>query len=76
MTMMKTPEQEACAMAEREENRLAALARRPLPYPNPWDAFDPTKVAADATDDEVQASYVAFRELCRPVPRKRVEWES
>ena len=63
---LKTPEQEARAMAERRANEEAAAAGLPLPNPNPWDALDPTKVRPDATFDEIVESCKAFSKICRP----------
>jgi uncharacterized protein (DUF433 family) len=68
---VKTAEQERVALDQRAANERAARARKPLPFPNLWDAVDPTKVARDASPDEMQASYVAFSKLCRPRPRRR-----
>lgn len=68
---LKTPEQERRAESERAANDRAAAQGLPLPYPNLWDGIDPTKVAPGATEDELQASYAAFRTLCRPRARKQ-----
>ena len=68
---MKDLQQHERAIREREANARAAAEGRPLPFPNIWDALDPTKVARDATPAEIQASYLRFAELCRPRPRKR-----
>jgi len=67
----KTEEQERLALDQRAANERAARAGEPLPFPNMWDRLDPTKVARDASPDELQASYVAFGKLCRPRPRRR-----
>lgn len=66
----KTPEQEARAMAEREANARALEAGEPLPYPNMWDAIDPTKVRPGATHEEILESVRQFNKLCAPRPRK------
>lgn len=68
---LKTPAQEARSRRERAANRRAARRGAPLPFPNPWDAWDPTKVDPGATPDEIHASYLEFRKLCAPRPRKR-----
>jgi len=68
---VKTRAQLRRARAERSANARAAAEGRPLPFPNPWDAVDPTKVPRDATPAEIHASYVAFRQLCPPPPRKK-----
>jgi hypothetical protein len=68
---LETPEQEHRALLEREANDKAARAGLPLPFPNPWDTLDPTKVPRGATEAQLQSSYTAFRALCRPRPRKR-----
>lgn len=67
----KTAEQERLALEQRAANERAARVGEPLPFPNPWDRWDPTKVSRDAGQDEVQASYIAFTKLCRPRPRRR-----
>lgn len=72
--MFDTPEwkeKERVAMAQREANARAAERGEPLPFPNPWDLWDPTKVPPDATPEQITASYRAFRALCRPAPVKR-----
>lgn len=67
---MKTAEQTARAEAERRANEQAAAEGRALPYPNPWDAIDPTKVPQNASAQELQASYQRWSQLCRKRPRK------
>lgn len=69
---LKTPEQTARALAQRAANQRAQDEGRPLPYPNIWDALDPTKVPRDATPDQIEASYKAFCEICPPP--KRIEY--
>jgi hypothetical protein len=68
---LKSPEQERRATAERRANEEAAALGQPLPFPNPWDGVDHTKVPRHATHDELQASYAAFRVLCPPRARKQ-----
>ena len=54
--MFDTPEwreKEARAIAERAANAEAQARGEPMPFPNPWDAWDPTKVAADATPEQI-----------------------
>lgn len=70
---VKSERQTERALAERAANAQAATEGRPLPYPNPWDALDPTKVAPGASDEEILRSYKAFREICRPRPCPRYE---
>ena len=36
-----------------------------MPFPNPWDAWDPTKVPADATPEQITQSYREFAKRCR-----------
>ncbi len=67
---VKEPEQEARALAERKANADAAAAEEPLPYPNPWDTLDPTKLPRDATPEQMQQRYREFRKLCPPPARK------
>lgn len=67
--VIKTVEQIARALAQREANQRAHASDRPLPYPNPWDAVDPTKLPPGASDEAHQTRYEAFRELCPP-PRR------
>ncbi|MBC8069882.1 MAG: hypothetical protein IAG13_16205 [Deltaproteobacteria bacterium] len=63
-----TSEREARAMAERAENEAARAGGEPLPFPNPWDVLDPTKVPPDATPEQIARSYEAFAEICRTPP--------
>jgi hypothetical protein len=67
---LKSAAQEARALAERQANRKARKAGSPLPYPSLWDLLDPTKVDPRASPKEIRESARAFRELCRPRPRK------
>ncbi|MDX2023544.1 MAG: hypothetical protein SF187_25125 [Deltaproteobacteria bacterium] len=67
---MKTAEQTARAEAERLANEQAAADGNALPFPNPWDAIDPTKVSQDASPEELQESYLRWSQLCRKRPRK------
>jgi hypothetical protein len=68
---VKTREQEERAIAEREANRLAKEKGLPLPYPNPWDVWDPTKVDPEnATPEAIAQSYREFCKLCPPRKRK------
>jgi hypothetical protein len=52
-------------MAERAANDAARQRGEPLPFPNPWDVLDPTKVPSDATPEEIARSYEAFALICR-----------
>lgn len=69
---IKTLGQQRRALAEREANLAALLQGEPLPYPNLWDALDPTKVSPEATNEEIQESYRAFTRICRRQKRKIV----
>ena len=71
MKRYKTRAQTRRQMAERRANARAAKAGKPLPFPNIWDTWDPTKVPADATPEEIHRSYLEFTKICRPRPRKR-----
>jgi hypothetical protein len=59
------------ALQQREANAAAYASGEPLPFPNIWDALDPTKVHPDATAAEIRASHREFDRLCRRRPRKR-----
>lgn len=67
----KTKEQTARALAERAANREASEKGLPLPFPNVWDALDPTKVPRDATPEEIAASYREFCKICPPRQKRR-----
>ena len=68
---IKTPEQEARALAEREANLLAKEQGLPLPFPNPWDIWDPTKLdPEEATPEKIAERYREFCKLCPPRRRK------
>ena len=67
---MKSVRQERQAIAQRCANERAKAQGLPLPYPNPWDIWDPTKVRPDATPEEIHWSYLEFRKLCAPPLRK------
>jgi len=57
-------------LAQREANARAAAAGEPLPYPNVWDALDPTKVDRDATPEQITQRVREFNRRCRkPVKR-------
>lgn len=58
-------------MAQRTANVEAQREGRPLPYPNPFDLLDPTKVPADAAPEQVAESHRQFRKICRPFQPKR-----
>lgn len=59
------------ALAQRAANARAKARGEPLPYPNPWDALDPTKVSAGASPEEIARRYREFRALCPPPAPKR-----
>jgi hypothetical protein len=59
------------AIAQREANGRAGAEGKPLPFPNVWDALDPTKVPPDATPAQILESVRRFAKRCRPRPRKR-----
>ena len=67
----KTRAQIRRSLAERRANARAALANVPLPFPNPWDAADPTKVPRDATAEQIHTRYIEFRKLCPPPTRRK-----
>ncbi|MBI4602384.1 MAG: hypothetical protein HY721_10540 [Planctomycetes bacterium] len=69
---IKTRAQEARAIAQREANRRAKELGLPMPYPNPWDEWDPTKLdPEEATPEAIHRSYQEFCKLCPRDPRKR-----
>jgi hypothetical protein len=68
--LLKTQQQEVRALAERKANADAVTAGHPMPFPNMWDVLDPTKVPRDATPEQIHQSYLEFRKLCPPPPRK------
>lgn len=59
------------ALAQRAANERAARAGKPLPYPNPWDAVDPTKLPRDATPEQIHQRYLEFTKICKAPPCKR-----
>jgi len=56
-------EHERRSMAQRGANEAASRAGEPLPYPNPWDVWDPTKLPRDAP--RWPSGYCRSR-ACRP----------
>lgn len=71
MKFPSSPEREARQLAQRAANERAHEAGAPLPFPNPWDAWDPTKVSRDASPEEIHRSYLEFTKICRPPKPKR-----
>jgi hypothetical protein len=68
---IKTPEQETRAIAQRDANRRAKEKGLPLPFPNPWDVWDPTKLdPEEATPEKIADRYREFCKLCPPRRRK------
>ena len=68
---IKSSKQIARALAQREANARAKREGRPLPFPNPWDDLDPTKILPeDATPERLAARYREFNQLCRRPKRK------
>lgn len=67
---LKTRSQEARALRERAANRAALRRGEPMPFPTPWDAWDPTKLAPGASQAAVERRYVEFSKLC-PRPRAK-----
>ena len=66
---IKSRKQIARAMAERCANQYARDHILPLPFPNPWDVWDPTKVDPDATPEQIAERYLEFSKLCPPSRR-------
>ena len=52
----KTPAQQERALAERRANEEARQRGIPLPFPNPWDSVDATKVPRDATEAQMSTA--------------------
>ena len=68
---IRSSAQVARALAEREANACAKREGRPLPFPNPWDDLDPTKILPeDAAPERIAARYREFNQLCRRPTRK------
>ena len=59
------------ALAQRAANLAAVRDGKPAPYPNPFMAWDPTKVPRGASPAEYRASLLEFRKICRPREQKR-----
>ncbi len=61
------------ARAQRAANAAAAREGRVLPYPNPWETLDPTKLPRDASREAYRQRHLEFRKLCPPFkPRRHV----
>ena len=54
------------SVARRAANAAADREGRPLPYPNPWDALDPTKLRRDASFEARIQRVREFQKICRP----------
>lgn len=67
---VKTMSQKETQRRQREANSLAKQQGSPLPYPNLWDALDPTKLPEGASTEEIAKRYSQFSKLCAPRPRK------
>ena len=59
------------SMAQRTANAAAEREARPLPYPSPWEAFDPTKLRRDASFEVWIERVREFQKICRPYRPKR-----
>lgn len=59
------------ALAQRQANEQAHARGEPLPFPNPFDGLDPTKVGEGASREDLLHSYSAFAAICRPIPCRR-----
>lgn len=64
-------EKESRALEQRAAHEKALREGHPSPHPNPWDLLDPTKVAPDATQEQILERRRAFRKICRPHTPKR-----
>jgi len=54
------------AMAQRAANAAADREGNPLPFPNPWDEADPTKLRPEEASEE--AALRRYREFCKICP--------
>ena len=61
----------ARSLAQRAANELALRAGEPLPFPNPWDALDPTKLPPDADAEQLQERVMRLAAICRRPRCKR-----
>ncbi len=59
------------ALAQRAANAAAVREGKPLPYPNPWDSLDPTKLPRDASREARRQRHLEFSRLCPPFKPKR-----
>lgn len=61
----------ARSLAQRSANERARGAGEPLPFPNPWDELDPTKLPPHADPEQIHLRVVRLGEICRRPPCKR-----
>ncbi len=59
------------ALAQRAANAAALREGRPVPYPSPFSALGPAKLAPDASPEERRRWYLEHRKICRPFRPKR-----
>lgn len=59
------------ALAQRAANAAAVGTGEPLPFPNPWDVLDPTKLPRDAPPEAYRQRYLEFCKLCPPKKPRR-----
>lgn len=70
---MKSQAQLAAAERQRAENEAALRRGETLPFPNRWDALDPSKLAPGElpSNERLLASTRAFLKLCPLKPRRK-----
>ena len=71
---LKSPRQVLVALRQRLQNEQARNRGGGLPYPNPWDELDATKVHAGldgATREQLLHSTREFLKRCPPRARRR-----
>ncbi len=61
------------AIGQREANAAAARGGRLLPFPNPFDRWDPTKLSPEEADDPeaILRRHRRLRKICRPPKPRR-----
>lgn len=66
-----TDRRELRSIAQREANQTASRAGLSLPFPNPWDELDTTKLPRDASAQQIHERVRRLSEICRKPPCQR-----